>query len=141
MQAGRRIRASAAQTAAERNALVDIDTDAVFDLETLLQQVRGGEDQIVLLGDGAVAMAPDGRTVGRAKHQLIAQIDELLDDNPLLKTSLSRRDAYLDPLNHIQLELLERYRSPETRELDREASLDPLLRSINAIAGGMRNTG
>ena len=71
----------------------------------------------------------------------IAQIDELLDDNPLLKTSLSRRDAYLDPLNHIQLELLERYRSPETRELDREASLDPLLRSINAIAGGMRNTG
>jgi phosphoenolpyruvate carboxylase len=71
----------------------------------------------------------------------VAQIDELLDENPLLKTSLSRRDAYLDPLNHIQLELLERYRSPETRELDREASLDPLLRSINAIAGGMRNTG
>jgi len=71
----------------------------------------------------------------------VAQIDDLLDENPLLKTSLSRRDAYLDPLNHIQLALLERYRSPETRELDREASLDPLLRSINAIAGGMRNTG
>ncbi|MGB5452616.1 MAG: phosphoenolpyruvate carboxylase [Sedimenticolaceae bacterium] len=71
----------------------------------------------------------------------VAQIDELLDENPLLKTSLTRRDPYLDPLNHIQLELLERYRNPETRELDREASLDPLLRSINAIAGGMRNTG
>jgi len=71
----------------------------------------------------------------------VAQIDELLDENPLLKTSLSRRDAYLDPLNHIQLALLERYRSPETRELDRQASLDPLLRSINAIASGMRNTG
>ena len=71
----------------------------------------------------------------------VAEVDELLDDNPLLKTSWSRRDAYLDPLNHIQLELLERYRNPETRELDREASLDPLLRTINAIAGGMRNTG
>ncbi|MCB1923975.1 MAG: phosphoenolpyruvate carboxylase [Gammaproteobacteria bacterium] len=71
----------------------------------------------------------------------VAEIDELLDENPLLKTSLTRRDPYLDPLNHIQLELLERYRSPETRERDREASLDPLLRSINAIAGGMRNTG
>jgi len=71
----------------------------------------------------------------------VAQIDELLDESPLLKTSLSRRDPYLDPLNHIQLELLERYRSPETRDTDREASLDPLLRSINAIAGGMRNTG
>ena len=34
----------------------------------------------------------------------VAQIDELLDENPLLKTSLSRRDAYLDPLNHIQLD-------------------------------------
>ncbi len=71
----------------------------------------------------------------------VAQIDELLDENPLLKTSLTRRDPYLDPLNHIQLELLERYRSPETGDTDREASLDPLLRSINAIAGGMRNTG
>ena len=71
----------------------------------------------------------------------VAQIDELLDENPLLKRSLGRRDPYLDPLNHIQLELLQRYRNPETRELDREASLDPLLRSINAIAGGMRNTG
>jgi phosphoenolpyruvate carboxylase len=71
----------------------------------------------------------------------VAQIDELLDDSPLLKTSLSRRDPYLDPLNHIQLELLQRYRGLDTRELDREASLDPLLRSINAIASGMRNTG
>jgi phosphoenolpyruvate carboxylase len=69
----------------------------------------------------------------------VAEIDELLDENPLLKTSLSRRDPYLDPLNHIQLELLKRYRDPEARE--RDASLDPLLRSINAIAGGMRNTG
>jgi phosphoenolpyruvate carboxylase len=71
----------------------------------------------------------------------VAEIDELLDENPLLKTSLSRRDPYLDPLNHIQLELLKRYRDPEAREPDRDASLDPLLRSINAIAGGMRNTG
>ncbi|MES9994230.1 MAG: phosphoenolpyruvate carboxylase [Candidatus Thiodiazotropha sp.] len=71
----------------------------------------------------------------------IAKIDELLDDNPLLKTSLSRRDLYLYPLNHIQLELLHRYRNPETRESDRDACLDPLLRSINAIAAGMRNTG
>ncbi len=71
----------------------------------------------------------------------VAKIDEMLEENPLLKTSLRRRDPYLDPLNHIQLELLARYRNPETRELDRNASLDPLLRSINAIAGGMRNTG
>jgi phosphoenolpyruvate carboxylase len=79
------------------------------------------------------------RTVKWIKR--IAEIDELLDETPLLKTSLGRRDPYLDPLNHIQLELLNRYRSPETSDNEREASLDPLLRSINAIAGGMRNTG
>jgi phosphoenolpyruvate carboxylase len=71
----------------------------------------------------------------------IAEIDGLLDENPLLKTSLGRRDLYLHPLNHIQLELLRRYRNPETRDSDRNACLDPLLRSINAIAAGMRNTG
>lgn len=71
----------------------------------------------------------------------ITEGEKLLDDTPLLQTSLRRRDPYLDPLNHIQLELLVRYRDPEARERDRDASLDPLLRSINAIAGGMRNTG
>lgn len=71
----------------------------------------------------------------------IIEADELLDENPTLKRSLDRRDPYLDPLNHIQLELLKKYRNPETPDQDREANLDPLLRSINAIASGMRNTG
>ncbi len=71
----------------------------------------------------------------------IARIDELLADNPLLQRSLQRRDPYLDPLNYIQLELLRRYRDMARSEPERQANLDPLLRSINAIAGGMRNTG
>jgi len=73
--------------------------------------------------------------------QRIAEIEELLDETPLLKLSLNRRDPYLDPLNHIQLELLTRYRDPATPDGERDANLDPLLRSINAIAAGMRNTG
>lgn len=79
------------------------------------------------------------RTVKWIKR--IAEIDELLEQTPLLKTSLSRRDPYLDPLNYIQLELLSRYRNADDNDNQRDASLDPLLRSINAIAGGMRNTG
>ena len=71
----------------------------------------------------------------------IAGIDELLDETPLLKLSLSRRDPYLDPLNHIQLALLKHYRDESLDEAEREIQLDPLLRSINAIAAGMRNTG
>ena len=75
----------------------------------------------------------------------VAQIATLLEDNPTLAKSLERRSPYLDPLNHIQITLLPRYRqaireqgadSPEA-----ETWLRPLLRSINALAAGMRNTG
>lgn len=60
----------------------------------------------------------------------------LLDDDAVLQTSLDRRRPYLDPLNHIQVAALARYREAGDR-----AWLDPVLRSINAIAAGMRNTG
>ncbi|MBK8537835.1 MAG: phosphoenolpyruvate carboxylase [Candidatus Competibacteraceae bacterium] len=75
----------------------------------------------------------------------VAQIPTLLAENPMLAKSLERRNPYLDPLNHIQVTLLRRYRqalrdqgadSPEA-----ETWLRPLLRSINALAAGMRNTG
>jgi phosphoenolpyruvate carboxylase len=79
----------------------------------------------------------------RTEHWLlkIAQINELLEENPILKRSLTRRDPYLDPLNHIQLALLNRYRNEDLEQSERDTQLDPLLRSINAIAAGMRNTG
>ena len=79
------------------------------------------------------------RTLEQVKQ--VAQIDGLLEENPVLAVSLQRRDPYLDPLNHIQYTLLKRVRGPESDEADRDQWLDPLLRSINGIAGGMRNTG
>ena len=67
---------------------------------------------------------------------------QLIEDNPQLALSLSRRDPYLDPLSHIQVTLLKRYRDPGLlSETDRAVLLDALLRTINAIAAGMRNTG
>jgi phosphoenolpyruvate carboxylase len=65
----------------------------------------------------------------------------LLDENPGLRLSLNRRNPYLDPLNHIQVTLLKRYRNESLSEEARQVWLAPLLRSINAIAAGMRNTG
>jgi phosphoenolpyruvate carboxylase len=62
-------------------------------------------------------------------------------DTPEIALSLHRRNPYLDPLNHVQIVLLKRYRSPEATEQERDMWLRPLLRSINAIAAGMRNTG
>jgi phosphoenolpyruvate carboxylase len=71
----------------------------------------------------------------------ITQMENLLDDAPVLQRSLSRRNAYLDPLNHIQLGLLKHYRHREHQDDGEETWLRPLLRSINAISAGMRNTG
>lgn len=71
----------------------------------------------------------------------VSSMAHLLDDIEPLALSLMRRDPYLDPLNHIQIMLLKRYRDESLSEKDRDIWLDPLLRSINAIAAGMRNTG
>jgi phosphoenolpyruvate carboxylase len=65
----------------------------------------------------------------------------LLEENPVLQVSLVRRNPYLDPLNHIQIALLKRYRAEPGSDEAPSVWLDPLLRSINAIAAGMRNTG
>ena len=71
----------------------------------------------------------------------VANIDTLLAETPTLALSLSRRDPYLDPLNHIQIKLLSRVRNQNTGAEERGRWMEPLLRSINAIASGMRNTG
>jgi phosphoenolpyruvate carboxylase len=71
----------------------------------------------------------------------VAKLPSLMAETPALALSLSRREPYLDPLNQIQPMLLRRYRDGALDEKTRERWLDPLLRSINAIAAGMRNTG
>ena len=62
---------------------------------------------------------------------------ELLDGNPLLKRSLRNRFPYLDPLNHLQIELLHRHRSGEIDGRVRSA----LHLTINGVAAGLRNSG
>ena len=67
--------------------------------------------------------------------------DYLMADTPRVALSLSRRTPYLEPLNHIQIAVLKRYKDETLTDEEREAWLTPLLNSINAIAAGMRNTG
>jgi phosphoenolpyruvate carboxylase len=63
--------------------------------------------------------------------------EHLLDDAALLRRTLDVRDIYLDPINYLQVSLLERSRQGEvSSELDRA-----LLLTVNGIAAGMRNTG
>ena len=71
----------------------------------------------------------------------VAQIENLLEDNQTLARSISRRRPYIDPINHIQVRMLKRYRTDSVWESEQDSWLTPLKRSINAIAAGMRNTG
>lgn len=71
----------------------------------------------------------------------VTNAKRLIEETPQLALSLARRNPYLDPLNHIQITLLQRYRDPNLSPAEQSVWLDPLLRSINAIAAGMRNTG
>jgi len=79
----------------------------------------------------------------RARRQIlhVAGSKALLEDNPPLAFSLASRNPYLDPLNSVQVSLLRRLRAIPAAEQPGSPWLEPLLRSINAIAAGMRNTG
>ncbi len=60
-----------------------------------------------------------------------------LADNPALARSIARRAAYIAPLNHLQVELLGRWRAGETDDKARRG----ILISINGVAAGLRNSG
>jgi phosphoenolpyruvate carboxylase len=63
--------------------------------------------------------------------------DELLAGNPQLARSIKYQFPYLDPLNHIQIELLRRYRAGDKDDRSRRG----IHLTINGIAAGLRNSG
>ena len=73
------------------------------------------------------------RTVEHAL--MVSQSKTLLDHQAVLSVSLKRREPYLDPLNYIQIMLLKAHKT------NPDLSPISLIRSISAIANGMRNTG
>jgi phosphoenolpyruvate carboxylase len=62
---------------------------------------------------------------------------ELLGSDPVLRQTLRTRETYLEPLHHLQVELLVRQRAGEEDPLLERA----LLLTVNGVAAGMRNTG
>jgi phosphoenolpyruvate carboxylase len=66
--------------------------------------------------------------------------NELLESNPLLLRSMKNRYPYLNPLNHLQIELLRRHRSGPPWS-DDERVQSGIHLSINGVAAGLRNSG
>jgi phosphoenolpyruvate carboxylase len=60
-----------------------------------------------------------------------------LAHNAALARSIPHRFSYIDPLHHLQFELVRRWRAGEVDELVQTS----IHISINGIASGMRNTG
>jgi phosphoenolpyruvate carboxylase len=74
--------------------------------------------------------------------EAITGAKERLAGNPLLARSIKNRFAYLDPLNHLQVELIKRHRAvaSDASKIDGRVHRGIHL-SINGIAAGLRNTG
>ncbi|OBK70320.1 phosphoenolpyruvate carboxylase [Mycobacterium sp. 1274761.0] len=80
-------------------------------------------------------VAEHARTI--AMHEAITGQDDLLADNPALARSVFNRFPYLEPLNHLQVELLRRYRSGDDDELVQRG----ILLTMSGLATALRNSG
>jgi len=121
-----------------------------LDMVLAKSDLRMAARYVELVEDKAVARRIFGalRAEWQRAHdalELITGEGDRLQSNPALARSIAHRFPYLDPLNHLQVELLRRYRQ---RAGGKDAVLEGVERlqrgihlSINGIAAGLRNTG
>lgn len=72
---------------------------------------------------------------------LITGESDRLATNPALARSIRHRFPYIDPLNHLQVELVRRWREGDLSAHDQDRLKNGIHISINGIAAGLRNTG
>lgn len=95
-----------------------------------------------LVADEALRERVFAKLVGEHQRTLrmfarVTGHDDLLWDNPALKRSVFNRFPYLEPLNHLQVELLRRYRNgDEDPQVQRG-----ILLTMNGLATALRNSG
>jgi phosphoenolpyruvate carboxylase len=111
-------------------------------------------EMVLAKADGRMAREYERRLVAEPLHPLGAELRErlaragakllevtghreLLEENPVLRRSISVRNPYVDPINLLQVELLRRVRAGD----DDPRLAHALMVTVNGIAAGMRNTG
>ena len=72
---------------------------------------------------------------------LITGHEKRLVDNPALALSIEHRLPYIDPLNHLQIELMRRHRLSRDDDEPNERMHRGIHMSINGLAAGLRNSG
>ena len=84
----------------------------------------------------------------KEEHHLSSQMiisvteqDGLLTNMSAIKTSIERRNPYVDPLNFMQVALLRELRQLDEGDEIWRSTLDATLATINGIAAGMKTTG
>jgi phosphoenolpyruvate carboxylase len=75
------------------------------------------------------------RAIGAVLHVTGHKV--LVETNPVLRRSIDVRNPYVDPINLVQVELLERLRHGRPEPILHDA----FVVTVNGIAAGMRNTG
>ena len=98
------------------------------------------------LGDGDT----DLRTFDRLRGEFfrtvnmvnrLSEQERLLDRTPVLQRSIALRNPYVDALSFLQVELLNRIRDLPENDPEYADTLEAILRSVNGVAAGLRNTG
>ena len=76
--------------------------------------------------------------------QMICRItgqNDVLENSPVMRRSIDRRNPYVDPLNYIQVTLLRTLRVLTPDSPEHQRILDAVLTTVNGIAAGMKTTG
>ena len=82
-----------------------------------------------------------------AEHELsVRQVERatgaaLLAGDPVLSRSIALRNPYVDPISHLQVELLRRLRASPQDSMDRPSLSYAVRVSLIGISAGMRTTG
>ena len=138
----------AACTRNERRLLLEMQREWPFFNATLdsIEMVFAKADaNVAALYDARLVSAqlqPLGDRLRLKYHQTVAALLDItrhtlpMENQPVVRCSVEVRNTYVDPLNILQVELLQR-----VRQAPDEVVLDALLVTINGIAAGMRNTG